>query len=169
MDTPSVTLPIGDEMPVVGMGTWDVTGDAVKDSVGTALEAGYTHIDTAEGHMNESEIGDAIDRPDGIWTLSNGVVCDLWGDVSLLRSRGKIGALVALPEQKLKINLRPWASRAKAGFFQAPPQSRAVSCSGRRSCCGEGSGCVPSSVSGSWSRGGTPHPAAARAAYLCLR
>lgn len=60
MNTPSVTLPSGNDMPVVGIGTWDVTGDAVEDAVRTALEAGYTHIDTAEGYMNESEIGDAI-------------------------------------------------------------------------------------------------------------
>ena len=64
---PSVTLPSGDEMPRVGAGTWDLAGDTVRESVRAALDAGYTHVDTAEGYMNESAIGDAIadyDRDD---------------------------------------------------------------------------------------------------------
>ena len=60
MSVPDVTLPSGDELPVVGVGTWDIEGDTVRESVRTALDAGYTHVDTAEGYMNESEIGDAI-------------------------------------------------------------------------------------------------------------
>jgi hypothetical protein len=37
-------------------------------------------------------LGDALDRPDGIWALSDGVLCDLRVDVSRLRSWGKFGA-----------------------------------------------------------------------------
>ncbi len=64
---PSVTLPSGDEMPRVGVGTWDIAGDTVRESVRAALDAGYTHVDTAEGYMNESEIGEVLadyDRDD---------------------------------------------------------------------------------------------------------
>jgi diketogulonate reductase-like aldo/keto reductase len=67
MSVPSVTLPSGDELPVVGAGTWDIQGDTVRDSVRAALDAGYAHVDTAEGYMNESEIGDVLadyDRDD---------------------------------------------------------------------------------------------------------
>jgi diketogulonate reductase-like aldo/keto reductase len=62
-----VTLPSGDELPVVGAGTWDIQGDTVRDSVRAALDAGYAHVDTAEGYTNESEIGDVLadyDRDD---------------------------------------------------------------------------------------------------------
>ena len=67
MTTPSVTLPGGDNIPIVGAGTWDIGGDTVRDSVRAALDAGYTHIDTAEGYMNEAEIGEVLadhDRED---------------------------------------------------------------------------------------------------------
>lgn len=61
MDTvPTKTLPGGDEIPMVGFGTWDLSGDTVKSSVRSALEAGYTHIDTAEGYKNEAEIGEVL-------------------------------------------------------------------------------------------------------------
>jgi diketogulonate reductase-like aldo/keto reductase len=64
MTVPVVTLPSGDEMPMVGLGTWDIDGDTVRESVRAGLEAGYTHVDTAEGYMNESEIGDALAERD---------------------------------------------------------------------------------------------------------
>jgi len=66
-EVPAVTLPGGDELPMVGVGTWNIDGDTVRDSVRARLDAGYTHVDTAEGYMNESEIGDVIahyDRED---------------------------------------------------------------------------------------------------------
>jgi diketogulonate reductase-like aldo/keto reductase len=65
--TESHTLPSGDELPALGLGTWNVDGETVKESVRAALDAGYTHIDTAEGYRNEAEIGGAIadyDRDD---------------------------------------------------------------------------------------------------------
>ncbi|WP_336342732.1 aldo/keto reductase [Halalkalicoccus ordinarius] len=64
MTVPSVELPSGDEMPAVGVGTWDIEGDTVREAVRAALEAGYTHVDTAEGYMNESEIGDVLGEHD---------------------------------------------------------------------------------------------------------
>lgn len=50
----------GGEIPLVGMGTWRLTGDAARDAVGWALEAGYRHIDTATVYGNEQEVGQAI-------------------------------------------------------------------------------------------------------------
>jgi diketogulonate reductase-like aldo/keto reductase len=67
MTAPTTTLPSGDELPMVGVGTWDLGGDTVRDSVRAALDAGYAHVDTAEGYANESEIGDVLaeyDRDD---------------------------------------------------------------------------------------------------------
>ncbi|PSP85667.1 aldo/keto reductase [Halobacteriales archaeon QS_1_68_17] len=62
--TPTRTLPSGDEMPLVGFGTWDIDESAVGDAVRTALDAGYTHVDTAEGYKNEAGIGPAIAEHD---------------------------------------------------------------------------------------------------------
>jgi len=54
------TLPSGDELPALGLGTWRLDGETVKESVRTALDAGYTHVDTAEGYRNEREIGEVL-------------------------------------------------------------------------------------------------------------
>ncbi|WP_049983396.1 aldo/keto reductase [Halorubrum sp. BV1] len=67
MNVPSHTLPSGDELPALGFGTWNLGSGTVKRSVRAALDAGYTHIDTAEGYRNEREIGEVIaeyDRDD---------------------------------------------------------------------------------------------------------
>ncbi|NGM69544.1 aldo/keto reductase [Natronolimnobius sp. AArcel1] len=60
MTVPTKTLPSGDELPMIGFGTWELEGETVQKSVQAALETGYTHIDTAEGYMNEAEIGETL-------------------------------------------------------------------------------------------------------------
>ncbi|GGL28888.1 glyoxal reductase [Halarchaeum grantii] len=72
MSVPTVTLQSGDELPLVGVGTWDIDGDTVKDAVRAGLDAGYTHVDTAEGYHNEAEIGDALAEyeRDDLWLTS---------------------------------------------------------------------------------------------------
>lgn len=59
--TPTVVLSSGDELPMIGVGTWDIGGDTVKESVRAGLDAGYRHIDTAEGYNNEVQIGEVIE------------------------------------------------------------------------------------------------------------
>jgi len=61
---PTRTLPSGDELPQLGFGTWDIGGETVREGVHTALDAGYAHVDTAEGYHNEAEIGAALDDHD---------------------------------------------------------------------------------------------------------
>ena len=55
-----VTLVSGHEMPVLGLGTWDLRGEACKWAVKEALKLGYTHIDTAWMYENQRAIGDAL-------------------------------------------------------------------------------------------------------------
>ena len=57
---PSRTLPSGDALPLVGFGTWDLDDADVHDALPVALDAGNTHVDTAEGYQNEEAIGDVI-------------------------------------------------------------------------------------------------------------
>ncbi|MCJ1887256.1 2,5-didehydrogluconate reductase DkgB [Pseudomonas sp. LA21] len=47
-------------IPSFGLGTFRLTGQAVIDSVRTALELGYRTIDTAQIYGNEADIGQAI-------------------------------------------------------------------------------------------------------------
>lgn len=60
MTIPSVALPGGHAMPLLGFGTWQIHGKAAYDAVRDALEAGYRHIDTATMYGNESEVGRAL-------------------------------------------------------------------------------------------------------------
>ena len=60
MNVPTRTLPSGDELPQLGFGTWNIEGETVEEAVRAALDAGYTHIDTAEGYHNEADVGRAL-------------------------------------------------------------------------------------------------------------
>jgi len=51
-------------MPVLGLGTWELTGEKCELTVREAIEMGYRHIDTAELYGNEAEIGRAIKNTD---------------------------------------------------------------------------------------------------------
>ncbi len=56
------TLSNGQEIPMLGLGTWQVTGDAVGAVVEAAINAGVRHIDCAMIYGNEAEIGVALKR-----------------------------------------------------------------------------------------------------------
>ena len=52
------TLENGVKIPVLGFGTWQTpAGKVATDAVLAALDAGFTHIDTAEMYGNEKSIG----------------------------------------------------------------------------------------------------------------
>ncbi len=50
----------GNIIPDIGLGTWLIDNNKVGGVVKTALELGYTHIDTAQAYGNEQGIGDAL-------------------------------------------------------------------------------------------------------------
>ena len=60
-----VTLHTGHRMPMVGFGTWQITGDQCVTCVRQALDLGYRLIDTARMYENEVEVGRAI-RASGV-------------------------------------------------------------------------------------------------------
>ncbi len=49
-----------EQVPVLGLGTWQMDEETTYRSVQTALELGYRHIDTAQLYENESAVGRAI-------------------------------------------------------------------------------------------------------------
>jgi diketogulonate reductase-like aldo/keto reductase len=63
--TQTVSLSKGVDMPMVGFGTWQISGRKGYDAVRHALDAGYRHIDTATMYNNESEVGRAL-RDSGV-------------------------------------------------------------------------------------------------------
>src|SRR4051794_32265271 len=61
----AATLPSGGKMPVLGVGTWRLTGSDALPAPAAALSAGYRHIDTATMYANETEVGRAL-RDSGV-------------------------------------------------------------------------------------------------------
>ena len=50
------------QIPQIGLGTWDLTGDHGLRAISTAIEIGYRHLDTAPTYDTEQVIGAAIER-----------------------------------------------------------------------------------------------------------
>lgn len=64
--SPQSTIPLhtGNSIPVLGMGTWELTEDTVA-TISRALEFGYPMIDTSGDYGTQPEIGEAI-RQSGV-------------------------------------------------------------------------------------------------------
>jgi diketogulonate reductase-like aldo/keto reductase len=56
----SVAFPSGARMPLLGFGTWQITGREAVAATEAALEAGYRHLDTATIYGNEAQVGSAL-------------------------------------------------------------------------------------------------------------
>lgn len=86
------------EIPQVGFGTWQMPdGETAADAVMHAIEAGYTHIDTAAVYHNEIGVGAGI-RMSGVPREKLFVTSKLWNDVredcdqrSLRGNSGRVG------------------------------------------------------------------------------
>ena len=58
-------VPLANGMPMLGLGTWqnDDPGECAE-SVRTALETGYRHVDTAKAYGNEAAVGEGLAAAD---------------------------------------------------------------------------------------------------------
>ena len=52
----------GVSVPALGLGTWDLRGEACTEAVHHALSLGYRHIDTAQGYDNEEFVGAGLQK-----------------------------------------------------------------------------------------------------------
>lgn len=107
---PSPTLTVrGIEVPKLGYGTWQVTGDAARESVADALRLGYRHIDTARMYSNEAEVGEGLRASgvprDEIWLTSK-----VWPDAARTDDlrRSAEAQLAALGVDRLDLLLLHW-------------------------------------------------------------
>ena len=57
---PEITLNDGHRIPQLGFGTYQVPPDETAETVRTAVEIGYRHIDTAQMYGNERGVGQGI-------------------------------------------------------------------------------------------------------------
>jgi 2,5-diketo-D-gluconate reductase A len=60
MTAQTVRLGNGVEMPVLGLGVWQIPNRETAQAVQWAVEAGYRHIDTATIYRNEQGVGDGV-------------------------------------------------------------------------------------------------------------
>lgn len=58
----TVDLASGVRVPLIGLGTWPLTGEDATAAVEQAIGSGYRHIDTAENYANETAVGEGIRR-----------------------------------------------------------------------------------------------------------
>ena len=56
----AVRLSGGTDLPLPGVGTWQLRGSGAYRAVRTALDAGYRHLDTATMYGNEAAVGRAL-------------------------------------------------------------------------------------------------------------
>ena len=57
---PTLTLNDGTEIPQLGLGTWNLTGEEGKRVIREAIALGYRHLDTASAYGNEEIVGQAV-------------------------------------------------------------------------------------------------------------
>jgi diketogulonate reductase-like aldo/keto reductase len=77
------------DIPVLGLGTWRLSGQACYQAVAAALACGYRHLDTASAYGNEVEVGSAV-RDSRLRRSDLFVTTKIWRDdlnkAALLRS-----------------------------------------------------------------------------------
>ena len=62
LQTKTVRLNSGYDMPIIGIGTYSLIGDICVNSVSTAIKNGYRLIDTAYMYHNEKSVGEGIKK-----------------------------------------------------------------------------------------------------------
>lgn len=60
LPTANATLSSGASIPLLGFGTWQLTGETAVSATEAALLSGYRHLDTATVYGNEGEVGRAL-------------------------------------------------------------------------------------------------------------
>ncbi len=79
MESNSVVLNNGLNMPAIGLGTWQIADSEAEAVVGQGLRAGYRLLDTAKIYENEAGVGRAI-RASNVPREDIFVTTKLWND-----------------------------------------------------------------------------------------
>jgi diketogulonate reductase-like aldo/keto reductase len=69
----------GVDVPLLGFGTWQITGERCALMVEHALKLGYRHIDTAAAYENEMEVGQGL-RASGVARDEVFLTTKIWRD-----------------------------------------------------------------------------------------
>jgi len=99
----------GADVPKIGFGTWQLTGQDCVAGVAEALRAGYRHLDTARAYENEREVGQGL-RESGVARDEVWITSKLWTS-SFTRDRALRSAeksLEALGVDSIDLYLLHW-------------------------------------------------------------
>jgi 2,5-diketo-D-gluconate reductase A len=110
---PTVRLGQAGSMPLVGLGTWQMTGARCQAAVHSALEVGYRHIDTATMYRNEREVGRAV-RDSGVPREQVFITTKLPPGAAGRERRTLEGSLRALGMGYVDLWLVHWPPRGRA-------------------------------------------------------
>ena len=99
MTTRQHTLNDGTTLPLIGLGTYALTGFAGVEAMSAALEAGYRLLDSAVNYENEGAVGRAV-RMSGVPREEIRVTSKLPG-----RHHSKKKAAIAIEESVLRSGL----------------------------------------------------------------
>ncbi len=119
--------PTASDIPMLGLGTWqNEDPDQCAETVRTALETGYRHIDTAQIYDNEAAVGEGSNGPTSIARTSRDEDLDL---ESGPRGRPQDGSREPRPPRRgvRRRAVRPLAradvrSRGDAGSVHGTPR-----------------------------------------------
>lgn len=118
--TDAAPLPSGRGMPLLGFGTWQLSGDTAVRATAEALTAGYRHLDTATVYENETQVGVAL-RESGVAREDVFVTSKLppnradWAQATLEQSLEQLGVdsldlwLVHWPPEGESAGVQVWA------------------------------------------------------------
>lgn len=112
----------GDEMPILGLGTWKAESGEVYKAVKEAIKLGYRHIDCAFIYGNEAEIGQALSESfaEGVVTREEmWITSKLWNDMHAPEDVEPAikDALANLQLDYLDLYLVHWPIALKKGVF----------------------------------------------------
>jgi diketogulonate reductase-like aldo/keto reductase len=101
------------DIPVIGLGTWKLTGEACAEVVAAALAGGYRHVDTAAIYRNETDVGHGL-RASRVPRREVFVTTKIWRDdlAEGQLERAAEASLKRLGLDQVDLLLAHWPNRA---------------------------------------------------------